>query len=81
MNEQFQLLLRKEVYGMWRSGRSSKRTTSPQFKHSTADLTCWELVSVNMTMLREFGESLDEGSRRLSRFLSRNQCVAALQHL
>ena len=68
MDEQFQLLLRKGVYPYENvdDGRSSKRTTSPQLKHSTANSTCWELVSATTTMLREFGESLQKRSGRLS---------------
>ena len=40
----------------WIIGRSLKRTASPQSKHSTANSTCQELMSVTMIMLRGFGE-------------------------
>ena len=38
--------------------RSSKRTASPQLRHSTVNSTCPELVSTTMAMLSEFAEIL-----------------------
>ena len=32
----------------WMIGRSSKRATNTQSKHSTVNSTCWELLSVTM---------------------------------
>ena len=57
---QFQLLLRKGVYPYkyvddW---EKLKERCLPQPKHSTANSTCWELVSLTTTMFRGFGESL-----------------------
>ena len=38
----------------WTIGRSLKRTTFPQSKHSTVNSTCPELVSVTRTTPKEF---------------------------
>ena len=53
----------------WTIGKSLKRTAYPQSKCFISNLTCWELVRVTTTMLREFERVWDEAFGGLSQSL------------